>query len=160
MIDPITQLILEKEKALDTILEGYDLECQKCGRVIAIVKDGQGPLSCCNQRMFVMGSNPEDPAEDIEEVRKTLKGVKVEPDFMVALSDVNFSPYDQSDAQKRAEEKRKKKVSEDIESITDQKVVPRRYDKEYMDQRQQARHELIKRQKVARKQRQKDSRER
>jgi desulfoferrodoxin-like iron-binding protein len=118
MIDPITQLILEQEEeklkveALDHILEGYDLKCQACGRVIKIIKDGQGPLSCCNQRMFVMGSNPEDPAEDIEEVRKTLKGIKVDPDFMVALSDVNFSPYDQSDAQKRAEAKRKKKVSE------------------------------------------------
>ncbi len=114
MIDPITELILEKnkedlqEKALDTILEGYDLQCQQCGRVITMVKDGTGPLECCSRRMIVMSGNPMDPAEDIEEVRSTLKGVKVEPDFQVPVGSVNFSPYNQSDAQKKAEEKRDK----------------------------------------------------
>lgn len=97
MIDPITNLILEaeeeklKEEALDTILEGYDLSCQACGRVVKIMKDGQGPLACCNQRMFVMGSNPVDPAQDLEEC------------------DADFSPYNQSEVQKKTEEERDKR---------------------------------------------------
>ncbi len=67
MIDPITQLILEDEateEKLDHILEGYDLGCQECGRVISIIKDGEGSLACCNQRMIVMGSNPVDPTHE------------------------------------------------------------------------------------------------
>ena len=112
MIDPITEMILEKddevlqEKALDHILEGYNLQCQQCGRVITMIKDGTGPLECCSRRMIVMSGNPMEPAEDIEEVRKTLKGQVVEPDFQVPVGSVNFSPYNQADAQEKAEKNR------------------------------------------------------
>jgi len=41
-------------------------------------------------------------------------------------------------------------LTKDLESIIDQRFVPMRYDKEYMDQRQKARQDLIKRQKEAR----------
>jgi len=65
MIDPVTQLILENEE-LDRILEGYQLKCALCGRVIEVVKDSSSPLLCCNQRMFVMSSNPPTPEETNE----------------------------------------------------------------------------------------------
>ena len=111
MIDPITQLILEDEM-LDHILEGYDLKCGECGRVISIVKDGKGPLECCSRRMFVMGSHaePED-VEPMEEkrslgpVRRALKGQVVKPDFQVKTSDVDFGPYNQVDAEKKIRDK-------------------------------------------------------
>jgi desulfoferrodoxin-like iron-binding protein len=119
-MDPITQLILQEDelkqidKSLDTILEGYDLKCQQCGRVITIVKDGQGPLACCNRRMFVIGSQPDDPhSDEVEEVgegiRKVLKSVVVDPDFQVPVKNVDFSPYNQSDTQKKVKDDRDKK---------------------------------------------------
>lgn len=127
MIDPITDLIIKEnekqlqEKELDHILEGYDLKCQQCGRVITIIKDGSSPLECCNQRMIVMGSNPEAP-DKIEEVRKTLKGQVVEPDFQVPVKNVNFSPFNQADAEEeqRAEWKKKGKRESDepVEELT------------------------------------------
>lgn len=55
MIDPITLEILREQ---DIHVEGYCLKCAVCGRVIEIVKDGEGIMSCCNKRMFVMSSNP------------------------------------------------------------------------------------------------------
>lgn len=123
MIDPITEIILQGneekllEDSLDTILEGYNLQCQQCGRVITIVKDGTGPLECCSRRMIVMGGSPEDPAEDIEEVRKTLKGQVVDPDFQVPVGSVNFSPYNQTDAQKKAEKGRIKQESQLVKDM-------------------------------------------
>ena len=152
MIDPITKYMLESYD-LDTIVEGYDLSCQECGRVITIVKDGSGPLECCNRRMFVMGSNPEPPPgeeveakigesefvgdirEDLssadptskeqkdmdEGLRKVLGREVVKPDFQVKPSDVDFSPYNQADAQKKVEAKRDKeekvKESEFVKDI-------------------------------------------
>jgi hypothetical protein len=59
MIDPITLYILEEQG----IMEGYCLKCAICGKQVEIVKDGQGPLSCCNKRMFVMSGNPESASE-------------------------------------------------------------------------------------------------
>jgi desulfoferrodoxin-like iron-binding protein len=80
MIDKITEIILEEEEdkyLLAHLLEGYNLKCAICGRVITMVKDGEGPLSCCNQRMFVMSSNP-DLDESIEvspaEIEKARSG--------------------------------------------------------------------------------------
>jgi desulfoferrodoxin-like iron-binding protein len=52
------------------MLEGYSLKCAICGKQIEIVKDGQGKLSCCNQRMFVMSSNPTSEQE-LQELKKT-----------------------------------------------------------------------------------------
>lgn len=66
MIDAITLHILEEQG----MLEGYCLKCALCGKQIEIVKDGQGKLSCCNQRMFVMSSNPTSE-QRLEELKKT-----------------------------------------------------------------------------------------
>ena len=73
-IDPITQYILEADNDLDTLLEGYDLKCKECGRVITIVKDGQGSLACCNRRMFVMGSQAEPQDVEGEQMGEGLGG--------------------------------------------------------------------------------------
>ena len=48
---------------------------------------------------------------------------------------------------------------EDMQSIIDQRFVPRRYDAEDMNQRQKARQDLIKRQKAAREKRQEVTKE-
>lgn len=63
-IDPITKYLLEGYDQ-NTIVEGYDLKCSECGKVITMVKDGSGPISCCNKRMFVMGSQEEPKDNDI-----------------------------------------------------------------------------------------------
>ena len=65
MIDPITQTILENDM-LDHMLEGYNMKCGECGKVITVVKDGSGPYECCHRRMFVMKSDldPEKPMEE------------------------------------------------------------------------------------------------
>ena len=110
MIDPITQIILEEDneqlldQTLDHILEGYDLKCQQCGKIITIIKDGQGPLECCNNRMIVVVSSPQSPEEsEVTEigVRKALKGQNVDPDFQVSANSANFTPDNQADAEKR-----------------------------------------------------------
>lgn len=132
MIDPITQLILEaeKEKNLDTILEGYDLKCQQCGRVIKIIKDGQGPLSCCNNRMFVMGSNPIDPTDDLDESEEVIEGDSELLQSMQAFEecDADFSPYNQAEVQNKVEKEResrgKKKVSEVRKELIGQIIDP------------------------------------
>lgn len=202
MIDPITKYLLE-DYELDNVLEGYDLKCQECGRVIKMVKDSSGPLECCNRRMFVMGTQaePEDvegeqmgeaenlkkrgeierkekmrslmfpkgklslagtgkavrttkqldrvaknwrESEDVapmkealvsadptdkerqefeEGLRKILSGETVAPDFQVPIKNVDFSPDNQADAQKKQEEEwdKEKKVKESafIKDITE-----------------------------------------
>jgi hypothetical protein len=102
MIDPITLQILQEQG----VLEGYCLKCALCGRVVGIVKDGEGVMSCCNKRMFVMSGSPE-PA--LEGVRKALKGQIVEPDFQVPIKNVDFTPDNQAEVQKQ---RSKQKVSE------------------------------------------------
>lgn len=42
----------------------------------------------------------------IEEVRKELKGQVVDPDFMVPLKSVQFTPYNQAEVQKKRKEER------------------------------------------------------
>ena len=140
MIDEITKYIIEQEDSedVDNLLEGYDLKCQSCGRVITIVKDGQGPLACCNNRMIVMGSQAEPGEEEVDEVqesefvkdiretlasadptpkeqedmeeglRKILSGETVNPDFQVRPKDVNFSPFNQAEVQKDRDEEKEK----------------------------------------------------
>ena len=90
MIDPITKYLLESY-GLDTILEGYDLKSEECGRIIKMVKDGSGPLECCNRRMFVMSSQPEP--EDVAPMEE---------------STADFSPDNQAEVQDETEEERKK----------------------------------------------------
>jgi desulfoferrodoxin-like iron-binding protein len=117
MIDKITQAILEQEedkKLLESLLEGYNLKCALCGRVITVVKDGEGPLSCCNQRMFVMSSNP--PMEEAASIKDTLKGEVVKPDFQVPVGSVHFGPYDQPEAQQRQRNIWKNKETPKMES--------------------------------------------
>jgi len=63
MIDQITQLILEQDM-MDHMLEGYNMKCHECGKVIAVIKDGSGPYECCHKRMFVMQSDMEPGAEE------------------------------------------------------------------------------------------------
>jgi len=58
MIDPITLQILQEQG----VLEGYCLKCALCGKQVEIVKDGEGEMSCCNKRMFVMSGSPQGPA--------------------------------------------------------------------------------------------------
>jgi desulfoferrodoxin-like iron-binding protein len=114
MIDPITQYLLETYDDADNILEGYDLKCQDCGRVIQVIKDGSGPLECCNRRMFVMSSQVEPQDEDPmdEGVRKVLKGQVVKPDFQVPIRNVNFTPDNQAEAEKKQRAEWDKKVKE------------------------------------------------
>jgi len=146
MIDEITKYIIEQEDSedVDNLLEGYDLKCQSCGRVITIVKDGQGPLACCNNRMIVMGSQAEPGEEEVDEVqesefikdiretlasadptpkeqqdmeeglRKILSGEIVNPDFQVRPKDVNFSPFNQAEVQKDRDEEKDKEAKKKV----------------------------------------------
>lgn len=120
MIDKITEMIVEEDEEqylFQHILEGETLKCAMCGRVLTVIKDGQGPLSCCNQRMFVMSSNPPmEEAMSPQGIKTALKGEVVKPDFQVSIRDVNFGPYNQPEAQSRQRELWKKKETPQNES--------------------------------------------
>lgn len=52
--------------------------CEKCGNMIAKIKDGGGPLSCCGQEMKALKANTEDAAQekhvpDVERVDGKIK---------------------------------------------------------------------------------------
>jgi superoxide reductase len=59
------------------MLEIY--KCEKCGKMVLVVQDGEGTLVCCQQPMIRMAEKTDDAGKEkhVPVIQKTAKGIKV-----------------------------------------------------------------------------------
>lgn len=47
-------LTLEEAKKRTEIVEGDNLKCEVCGRIVKVYEQGKGPLICCGKEMKII----------------------------------------------------------------------------------------------------------